>query len=316
MTSPPLLQAEGIDKSFPGVHALDHVDFDLHEGEAHVVLGENGAGKSTLMKIFSGSLPKDSGRILLDGEEIEIRNPQHARDLGIGMVYQDLSLIPTLSAAENIFLGRLPKRKPVNIVDWTQVFSTAAGILDDLGADIDPKTPVRDLGMAQRQLTEIAKVLSMNVRILLLDEPTSALSDEEREHLFFCRWGFAPVPDHPRFRGRHDLPILRLVQSASAGQDDALPRTGLRPKECSGGGLVLPQSVQGRQSPVDVLVGLSRVPGTRVPRTRSRLHGCDRPDAHGRGHEPRGHRHDVRWRRRGCRYLPAGHRTSVAGSPS
>lgn len=184
MTSPPLLQAEGIDKSFPGVHALDHVDFDLHEGEAHVVLGENGAGKSTLMKIFSGSLPKDSGRILLDGEEVEIRNPQHARDLGIGMVYQELSLIPTLSAAENIFLGRLPKRRPVNIVDWTQVFSRAASILDDLGAGIDPKTPVRGLGMAQRQLTEIAKVLSMNVRILLLDEPTSALSDEEREHLF------------------------------------------------------------------------------------------------------------------------------------
>jgi ribose transport system ATP-binding protein len=178
------LQAEGIDKSFPGVHALDRVDFDLHEGEAHVVLGENGAGKSTLMKIFSGSLPKDSGRILLDGEEVEIRNPQHARDLGIGMVYQELSLIPTLGAAENIFLGHLPKRRPVNIVDWPQVFSTAASILDDLGADIDPKTPVRGLSMAQRQLTEIAKVLSMNVRILLLDEPTSALSDEEREHLF------------------------------------------------------------------------------------------------------------------------------------
>ncbi|MGB3903574.1 MAG: sugar ABC transporter ATP-binding protein [Anaerolineae bacterium] len=184
MTSPPLLQAEGIDKSFPGVHALDHVDFDLHEGEAHVVLGENGAGKSTLMKIFSGSLPKDSGRILLDGEEVGIRNPQHARDLGIGMVYQELSLIPTLGAAENIFLGHLPKRRPVNIVDWPQVFSRAASILDDLGADIDPKTPVRGLSMAQRQLTEIAKVLSMNVRILLLDEPTSALSDEEREHLF------------------------------------------------------------------------------------------------------------------------------------
>jgi len=184
VTPPPLLQAEGIDKIFPGVHALDHVDFDLHEGEVHVVLGENGAGKSTLMKIFSGSLPKDSGRILLGGEEVEIRNPQHARDLGIGMVYQELSLIPTLSAAENILLGRLPKRRPVNIVDWPQVFSRAANLLGDLGADIDPKKPVRGLGMAQRQLTEIAKVLSMNVRILLLDEPTSALSDQEREHLF------------------------------------------------------------------------------------------------------------------------------------
>lgn len=184
MESPLLLQAQGIDKSFPGVHALDHVDFDLREGEVHVILGENGAGKSTLMKIFSGSLPRDGGRILIRGEEVEIRNPQHARDLGIGMVYQELSLIPTLSVAENILLGRLPRRRPLRIVDWPQVRSRAADILGDLGVDIDPDTPVRGLSMAERQLTEIAKALSMKVQILLLDEPTSALSDEERDHLF------------------------------------------------------------------------------------------------------------------------------------
>ncbi len=184
MSSTSLLHAEAIDKSFPGVHALDHVDFDLHEGEVHVVLGENGAGKSTLMKIFSGSLPRDSGRILIRGEEVEIRNPQHARDLGIGMVYQELSLIPTLSTAENILLGRLPRRRPLNTVDWPEVHSRAADILSDLGADIDPSKPVRGLSMAERQLTEIAKALSMKVQILLLDEPTSALSDEERDHLF------------------------------------------------------------------------------------------------------------------------------------
>ncbi len=184
MTSSPLLQAEAIDKSFPGVHALDHVDFDLYEGEVHVVLGENGAGKSTLMKIFSGSLPKDSGRIVISGEEVDIRNPQHARDLGIGMVYQELSLIPTLSTAENIFLGHLPRRRPLNTIDWPQVYSQAEDILSDLGADIDPRERVRALSMAERQLTEIAKVLSMRVQILLLDEPTSALSDEERERLF------------------------------------------------------------------------------------------------------------------------------------
>lgn len=185
MTSTPLLEARGIDKNFPGVRALDHVDFDLREGEVHGILGENGAGKSTLMKIISGSLPRDGGRIFMHGEEVDIRSPQSARDLGIGMVYQELSLIPTLSVAENIFLGRLPKRGPLNtLVDWPEAYSQAADILGDLGADIDPRQLGRGLSMAERQLTEIAKVLSMRVQVLLLDEPTSALSDEEREHLF------------------------------------------------------------------------------------------------------------------------------------
>lgn len=133
-----LLQTEAIDKSFPGVHALNRVDFDLKEGEVHVLLGENGAGKSTLMKIISATLPKDGGKIFIRGQEVELMSPRHARDLGIGMVYQDLSLVPTLSVAENILLGRLPKRKS-GTVHWSRVFTEAHRLLDDFGVDISPR---------------------------------------------------------------------------------------------------------------------------------------------------------------------------------
>jgi ribose transport system ATP-binding protein len=184
MSSSLILRAEAIDKSYPGVHALDHVDFDLYEGEVHALLGENGAGKSTFMKILSGSLPKDSGRIFLRGQEVEIASPMHARELGIGMVYQELSVIPSLRVMENIFLGRLPRRRPFGTVDWSEATSQAKQILDDLGVDIDPGERVGNLGMGEQQLIEIAKALSMNAQILLLDEPSSALSDEERERLF------------------------------------------------------------------------------------------------------------------------------------
>ncbi len=183
MSIKPLLRLEAIDKSFPGVHALDHVDFDLYEGEVHVLLGENGAGKSTLMKILSGSLPRDSGRIILRDTPVEIANSYQAHLLGIGMVYQELSLIPNLSVAENIFLGRLPKRRSF-LVDWSEINKKAQQILKKLNVDIDPMLPVNRLSMAERQLVEIAKVLSLEVKILLLDEPTSALSERERQRLF------------------------------------------------------------------------------------------------------------------------------------
>ena len=184
MSSSFILRTEMIDKSYPSVHALDRVDFDLYEGEVHALLGENGAGKSTFMKILSGSVPKDSGRISLRGQEVDIASPMHARELGIGMVYQELSVIPSLSVMENIFLGRLPKRKPFGTVDWSEATSQAKRILDDLGVDIDPRERVGNLSVGEQQLTEIAKTLSMNAQILLLDEPSSALSDEERERLF------------------------------------------------------------------------------------------------------------------------------------
>ncbi|MCL4396694.1 MAG: sugar ABC transporter ATP-binding protein [Chloroflexi bacterium] len=184
MSTLPLLQVQAIDKSFPGVHALDHVDFDLCAGEVHVLLGENGAGKSTFMKIISGALQKDSGHILLRGKEVEIADPQHACALGIGMVYQELSLIPTLTVAENIFVGRLPRRGRLRTIAWSEVYSHSKMLLDDLGVNINVKARVAELSMAERQLTEIAKVLTLNAQILLLDEPTSSLSEEERVRLF------------------------------------------------------------------------------------------------------------------------------------
>ncbi len=178
-----ILRLEGIDKRFPGVHALDHVDLDLMEGEIHMLLGENGAGKSTLLKILSGSLPKDSGRIVLHGGPVEIMDAHHARDLGIGMVYQELTLVPSLTVAENIFLGRWPTGA-AGLVHWSEMVARAQTVLENLGVPIDPRTRVRNLGVAEQQLTEIARVLALDVRMLLLDEPTSALSDRERGRLF------------------------------------------------------------------------------------------------------------------------------------
>jgi ribose transport system ATP-binding protein len=178
-----ILRAERVEKSFPGVQALDKVDFDLEEGEVHILLGENGAGKSTLMKIFSGSEKKDRGRIYVRDREVDIADPHHARLLGIGMVYQDLSLIPTLSVSENIFLGRLPKRAS-GTIKWPKLFDETARLLSDFGVALDPHQRIDSLGMAERQLVEIAKALSIEVQILLLDEPTSALSYEERDRLF------------------------------------------------------------------------------------------------------------------------------------
>ena len=178
-----ILRMEQIDKHFPGVHALDHVDFDLFQGEVHILLGENGAGKSTLMKILSGSLARDSGRMNIEGNEIDHLNPESAQELGIGMVYQELSLVPSLSVAENLFLGQLP-RTHIGAVDWSKVHERAEQSLAELGVDIDPRSEVRQLNVAEQQLTEIARVLTHRPRILLLDEPTSALSDTERERLF------------------------------------------------------------------------------------------------------------------------------------
>jgi ribose transport system ATP-binding protein len=174
---------QDIDKRFPGVHALADVDFDLYEGEVHVLLGENGAGKSTLVKILSGSVTRDEGRVIVRGEEIPNMTPERAQALGIGMVYQEFSLVPSLSVAENIFLGDLPRNR-IGMVNWSDTVNRAEESLARLGVNINPRDEVRQLDVAERQLTEIARVLTKQPRILLLDEPTSALSDTERERLF------------------------------------------------------------------------------------------------------------------------------------
>ena len=178
-----ILKMRHIRKEFPGVIALDDVHFELCRGEVHVLLGENGAGKSTLVKIISGAYQKTSGQIFLDGEETDIGNPRHAQDLGISIIYQEFNLVPHLSVAANIFLGREPMSSP-GIIDRKRLLSSAQKILNDLGVDIDGRRFVRELGVAQKQMVEVAKALSLDAKILIMDEPTSALTDQEIETLF------------------------------------------------------------------------------------------------------------------------------------
>ena len=178
-----LLRLEGIDKRFPGVHALEEVSLDLRPGEVHVLLGENGAGKSTLMKVVVGALAPDRGRIVVGGEERSSLTPEQSQELGIGMVHQELSLVPALTVAENILFNRLPKNR-LGVIDWRKANELAAQALARLGVDIRPTDRIRELGVSEQQLVEIARVLSRDCRILLLDEPTSALSEEEAQRLF------------------------------------------------------------------------------------------------------------------------------------
>lgn len=173
-----------VSKSFPGVQALKSVDIDLYAGEVHFLLGENGAGKSTLMKILSGSVQKDFGHIIMDGKEISILNPADARRQGIAMVYQEFSLLPALSIMENVFLGDYPTRLHGRLVDWKKMYSDTETVLASVGLNISPSRLVKDLTISERQLVEIAKALSRSARLLLLDEPTSALSGEETARLF------------------------------------------------------------------------------------------------------------------------------------
>lgn len=174
---------KNITKRFPGVLALDDVELDLREGEVHVLLGENGAGKSTLMKILSGAYVKDSGDIFINGSKIEIVSPGHAQQLGIGIIYQEFNLIPYLSVAENIFMGREPVLFP-GVINWPKMYRDAQKILDGLNVKIDAKKEVESLGVAMQQMVEVAKALSLNARILIMDEPTASLSNNEIEALF------------------------------------------------------------------------------------------------------------------------------------
>lgn len=180
----PIVVMEGIDKSFPGVHALDDVKFDLFPGEIHALVGENGAGKSTLMKVLAGIYAKDAGRIIFKGQEVEIPNPRAAQHLGISMIHQELNLMPHLTVAQNIFVGREPRRNLRFFLDEKAINEQAKELLTMIHLELDPRTKVANLTIAKQQMVEIAKALSFESEVLIMDEPTAALTETEIEDLF------------------------------------------------------------------------------------------------------------------------------------
>jgi len=180
-----ILEMKDITKAFPGIVANDHVNLTLEKGEVLALIGENGAGKSTLMKILSGAQRADSGTITIDGQTLSGYNTREAIDLGIGIVYQELNYLGALSIAENLYIGRIPVKGKFKKIDYPTLFENAKGIMQELGlGHLDPATPVERLSTAEKQLVEIARAFTREVKILVLDEPTSALSDKETEDLF------------------------------------------------------------------------------------------------------------------------------------
>ncbi|MBI9046486.1 MAG: sugar ABC transporter ATP-binding protein [Anaerolineaceae bacterium] len=182
---PSTLKMSQINKQYPGVKALDHVDFELKAGEIRALLGKNGAGKSTLIKILSGAVQPDSGEIHIEGKKVNIKGPRDAFSLGISTVYQEMSLVPGLTVAENILLGRWPttKKSCISWIDKNKINELAQKSLDQLGIQLNLNEQVKRLNVAQQQLVEIAKAISFEPRVLVLDEPTSALPSEEVESL-------------------------------------------------------------------------------------------------------------------------------------
>ncbi len=180
----PLLRMEHISKAFPGVQALDDVTLEVSAGEIHALVGENGAGKTTLMKILTGALLPDQGTIYLRGQPVRIETPAHAQALGISIIHQELALISALNVGQNIFLGREPQGALPGTVDWSRLYQDATRQLGQLGLQLDPTTPLTALSIAEQQMVEIAKALSLQADLLVMDEPTSALSERETETLF------------------------------------------------------------------------------------------------------------------------------------
>ncbi|MBW7881071.1 MAG: sugar ABC transporter ATP-binding protein [Caldilineaceae bacterium] len=179
-----LVVMEGIDKSFPGVHALDQVRFELRAGEVHALVGENGAGKSTLMKILAGIYPKDSGRILYKGREVDVPDPRSAQQLGISMIHQELNLMPHLTLAQNVYIGREPRQSLRFLLNERQINAQTRALFDSMHLKLDPRTKASDLTVARQPMVEIAKALSFDSQVLIMDEPTAALTEAEIEELF------------------------------------------------------------------------------------------------------------------------------------
>ncbi|HYO44469.1 MAG TPA: ATP-binding cassette domain-containing protein, partial [Candidatus Limnocylindrales bacterium] len=203
-----LVEMTDISKSFPGVHALDGARFDLRRGEVHALVGENGAGKSTLMKVLAGIYRRDAGTIKVKGEEVDVTSPRQAQDLGIAIIHQELNLMGHLTVAQNIFIGREPKRGL--FLDEKALNRKAAELFDELNIRLDPKSRVSGLAVAAQQMVEIAKALSYNSDVLIMDEPTAALTETEIDELF-------RITRHLRERGHgivhisHRLEELKVI---------------------------------------------------------------------------------------------------------
>lgn len=181
-----LLHMKGITKRFPGTLALNSVDFEVKKGEVHVLLGENGAGKSTLVKIIAGVYGKDQGEIYFNGKNVDFRNVRDAQDTGINIIHQELNLLPERTIAQNIFVGREPIKKGlIGRIDYKKMVVDSEELLKNLGLDMNPNTLVKNLSIAQQQMVEVAKALSNDIKLLIMDEPTSSLTKREIDKLFF-----------------------------------------------------------------------------------------------------------------------------------
>jgi ribose transport system ATP-binding protein len=267
-----LLELQGARKAYPGVRALQGVDLGVERGEVHALLGENGAGKSTLMKVVAGSVTPDAGRMTVDGDPVPLGSLAGAKASGVALVYQDLSLVPQLTVGENVLLGRWPTTR-WGTVAWEELHATARRHLGRIGLNVDPRRRVDELGMAERQLVEIAKALSGDVRVLLLDEPTSALSDPEARRLFgiirdLTSSGVAVVyvshqlPEVLEIADR--ISVLRdgqLVGTVRASDVDEARLARMMVGRAVGGGAAAPAPVAGNGAPLAIRAsGLARPP--------------------------------------------------------
>lgn len=178
------LQMKGITKSFNDNVVLNRIDFNADAGQVHALIGENGAGKSTLMKVLAGLFQPDEGEIFLGGERVVIQNPKQAQELGIAMIYQEIRLFQDLDIAENVFIRREPIKKWNRLIDWDKAYRETRKYLDDFGLNINARTPVKALSSGQQKFVEIIKALSHNAKIIIMDEPTAALTENEIETLF------------------------------------------------------------------------------------------------------------------------------------
>ena len=205
------MELKGVRKSFYGVEVLHGVDFKLEPGTVHALMGENGAGKSTMMKIIAGIHLNDGGQVFIDGNEVTIDSPAKAQELGVAMIHQELSPVLEMSVAENIFLGREPSRS--GFVDYRQLYKQTQELLDELKIPINPKVKMKSLRVADQQMVEIAKAISQNAHILIMDEPTSSITDREVESLF----AMGIMPPSSRRRPRRGRARCASPCSCAAG---------------------------------------------------------------------------------------------------